>query len=289
MAKTHMWGIIWLASYPKSGNTWVRAFIANYSLNRDAPLPINELVKYTLGDGFLIHYERLVGKKLAAMSPREIAALRPKVHEWFGTSKGQTVFVKTHNLLGEAEGTPLITPSATAGAIYIVRNPLDVAVSFSHHYRISLDEAVDALSREGNVVPGTERALPQYLGSWTQHVRSWIEAPGLNPLILRYEDLSKRPEESFGAITRFLNLPPEPERLAKAIRFSSFEELSSQEQAAGFDELPKGAPAAFFRAGRIGAWRDALSDDQVARLVDANRPVMTRFSYLAPDGALMED
>ena len=143
MTERRLWGIIWLASYPKSGNTWLRAFLANYLQDRPAPVPINELVQFSLRDGFLIHHERLIGRPAAELSMAELARLRPKVHEHFATAKGQTVFVKTHNLVGEAEGTALITPAATAGAIYILRNPLDLAVSYAHHYRVSLDRAVE--------------------------------------------------------------------------------------------------------------------------------------------------
>lgn len=277
-------GIIWLASYPKSGNTWVRAFLANYMVNPDAPLPINELVGYALGDGFLIHYERVSGKKAEALSPQEIARLRPKVHEWFATSKRQTVFVKTHNLIGEVDGSPLITPQVTAGAVYVLRNPLDVAVSYAHHYRVDLDEAAAALGRPNHAAPGGPRVLPQYLGSWSQHVRTWTEAPGLRPLVLRYEDLQEDPEKCFGLLAAFLRWPPEPERLKRAIRFSGFDELAKQEAKGDFRERPAGATSRFFRRGRAGTWREALNDRQVARIVESNRAVMARFGYLAADG-----
>ncbi len=279
-----MFGIIWLASYPKSGNTWLRAFLANYMKNQTSALPINELVGYALGDGFLIHYERLTGKPAEELTAAEINRLRPKVHEWFATAKGQTVFVKTHNFVGRVEDSALITPSATAGAIYVLRNPLDVAVSYAHHFRTTMDEAVEALCRKDHIVAGGPRVLPQYLGSWWQHVRSWTEAPGLKPHVMRYEDMLNAPEAAFGALAAFLKWPPEPERLQRAVRFSSFRELSGQEKSGAFKELPAGATSAFFRQGRAGIWRDALSDAQVERLVAANGEVMQRFGYLTPEG-----
>ena len=113
---------------------------------------------------------------------------------------------------------------------------------------------------------------------------SWTRAPGLEPLVLRYEDLLNRPNEAFGAVARFLKLADEPERLDKAIRFSAFDELAGQERAETFGELPMGAPGAFFRAGKADTWREVLSPAQVERLVEANRDVMAQFGYLDSDG-----
>ena len=110
-----MGGIIWLASYPKSGNTWVRTFLHNLLLNADRPADLNELSKFTIGDGNKGWYEQVTGKPFASFSPEEIAALIPKVHRAYALSRTDSVFVKTHNMFGKIHDVPLITPEYTAG------------------------------------------------------------------------------------------------------------------------------------------------------------------------------
>jgi hypothetical protein len=277
-------GIIWLASYPKSGNTWVRAFLANLLSNPKAPLPINDLPDYILGDNLLRHYEQYSGKKAEELTPEDVVKLRPKVHDWFAASRRDDVFVKTHNALLIVEGAPLITPSATAGAIYVVRNPLDVAVSFAHHYQVTYERAVESLCDENYYLPASSGQLPQYLSSWSRHLRSWTKAPGLTLHLMRYEDMTKAPVKAFGKLVKFLGLPKDPARLRKAIKFSSFRELARQEKRTAFVEARPDGKTPFFRAGQSGSWRGALTDDQVAALIDVHREAMVELGYLTRDG-----
>ena len=280
-----MSGIIWLASYPKSGNTWLRAFLANLFENGARPVAINDQPRYAFGDNNLLHYRDLTGRDPASLTPQDIAALRPRVHEWFARSQEHEVFVKTHNAMLRVEDAPLITPSATAGAIYVVRNPFDLAVSFSHHYRLPLQKAVDGLCDENFVLLAAENHATQYLGSWATHVRSWQSAPGLTQHRLRFEDMVRRPMETFGAVAEFLGFLPDEARLRRAIAFSRFEELAGQERAGGFVEA-RGDGLAFFRQGRIGVWRDVLSDAQVRQLTDALGPVLVDLGYATAEGRL---
>jgi len=279
-------GILWLSSYPKSGNTWLRAYLANFFRDPPRPLPINELPNYALGDNFLIHYEQLSGKKAEELTPEEIAALRPKVHDWFARSRADTVLVKTHNACVLADGQPLITPSATAGAIYVIRNPLDVAVSFASHYQVTHERAVELLCDESHMLPAVTGQPAQALLSWSGHVRSWIKAPGMRLHVMRYEDMQEKPVKTFAGLSRFLGLPEDKDRVKRAIKFSSFREMKKQEDAGGFTEARPDGKAKFFRQGKAGAWRGALSDEQIARLISAHGEIMTEFGYLSRDGKL---
>jgi hypothetical protein len=279
-----MSGIIWLASCPKSGNTWLRAFLANYFRDLARPIPIDQLPNYAVGDNFLIHYAQISGRPIEELTDEAILALRPQVHRWFATARGETVFVKTHSLVGKVGDLPLITPEVTAGAIYVLRHPFDIAVSWSHHYQTTLDQAVDALCRADHYLPRTDKLFVQYLGSWAHHVHSWTTAPGLTRHILRYEDLHTRPARMFAGLIQFLGLPLERDRLEKAIQFSSFGELARQERTNGFVEARPDGKTRFFRSGRSGQGAVVLSDSQRERLLAALGPVMERFGYRA-DGS----
>ena len=279
-----MGGILWLSSYPKSGNTWLRAYLANLFRNPEKPIPINELPNFALGDNFLVHYEKFSGKKAEDLSPEEIASLRPRVHEWFATFQSDTVLVKTHNACVVADGQPLITPSATAGAIYVIRNPFDIALSFANHYQVPIQRAVDLLCDDAYFLPAIPGQLEQVLLSWSGHVESWTRTPFKRLHVMRYEDMVAKPFNTFGALSKFFGLPHEPERIKKAIKFSSFRELKSQEDKAGFVEARPDGETRFFRAGKAGGWRKVLTEAQVAQMIEAHCKVMTEHGYLTENG-----
>ena len=206
------------------------------------------------------------------------------MHEWIAHSSPDTVLVKTHSACVLADGVALITPGATAGAVYVIRNPLDVVLSFANHYQATLDRAIEHLCDERYILPPVPGQLEQVLTSWSTHVRSWTRAKGMNLHVMRYEDMKSKPDKAFAALSRFLGLPVEKQRIARAIRFSSFEEMKRQEDAGGFVEARPDGKAKFFREGKAGGWREALSEDQIKRIIDAHREVMTEFGYLDARG-----
>lgn len=273
-------GILWLASYPKSGNTWLRSFLANYLSNAKEAVAINDLPKHILGDNLRQHYLQFSGLKDEALDGAKIAELRPRVHQWMALSHGHDIFVKTHNAVALADGVPLITPNATAGAFYIIRNPFDVAVSFASHYQIEIPRAVESLCQDDYRLPEQGGILEQYLGDWGQHVTSWTTATGMTRLVLRYEDLQAKPLKAFGEVINFLGLPKDMERLKRAVRFASFKTLKRQEEEKRFIEARPDGAAPFFRDGTSGGWRQVMSDDDRDRLIDRFAPLLRQHGYL---------
>ena len=281
-----MSGILWLASYPKSGNTWLRAFLANLLANRPEPVDINALPQFGWGDAKAELYEKVAGKPLSAMDDAELHRLRPQVHRIMATMRGETLMSKTHNAFVTIDGVSMITPEVTAGAIYVVRNPLDVAISYAHHFGLDIDAAIEAMAFEDNHITTMNGFVWQGLGSWRLHVKSWVEAKSINLHLLRYEDMVAKPKKAFGGVVKFLGLPAPPNRIAQAIKFSSFKVMAEQEKSKGFVERSANNDR-FFRSGRSGGWRSVLSKDQVARVIEAQRDVMIEMRYLRKDGKLL--
>ena len=274
-----MSNILWLASYPKSGNTWVRAFLANLVANGSGPLPLAELSNYCKDEALPDLYTSIAGQPSTELDAAGLCALRPQVHARIAASQPGTVLVKTHNLNGSFEGHALQNPDVSAGAVYVVRNPLDVAVSMTYHFGLSLDEAIERLGSEEIATQNDELFVTQILGSWSTHVASWTDTADPAILVVRYEDMLEKPIKAFGKIAGVAGLGNDRKRLQRAIKYSSFQNLSRLERRDGFSEVSDKTKR-FFRKGRTNQWREVLDRDQVSRIVDAHREQMARFKYI---------
>ena len=271
--------LVWLASYPKSGNTWLRAFLANYFIDASEPIPINEMQKISFGDSSAPAYAELGRCDPKRLGPAQIAALRERHLERISLN-GQTNFVKTHNAHIRITGRWLIPARLTRAAVYLIRDPRDLVLSYADHFALDPAAAAAAIASARNRVPTNSRTVMQFLGNWSSHVKSWTRTRDFPVLVLRYEDLLTDPEACFERMLRLIGAPVDPLVLAQATRFSSFEALAAQEQAAGFRE--KGATQArFFRRGASGQWRDGLAGDIVERITADHGAVMKRHGYLA--------
>ena len=270
--------ILWLASFPKSGNTWLRAFLANYLADQPDPVRLEALRSFGYSDAHVWPYETVAGKPKTGLSEAEIVRLRPRVHQYFADSRAEHVLVKTHFAMARSGAVDTITQQATYGAIYVVRNPWDVSLSYADHYGTSIEDAVTALAQPSLSIRPNANNIRQYLGSWSDHVASWHSAPWLKRLTIRYEDMSDAPAETFAQVVRFMGLPLERQRLDRAIGFASFRTLQDQEAQEGFAEKSRHADR-FFRSGKVGGWQDELPPDLARRIARDHGPVLQRLGY----------
>jgi len=269
---------MWLASYPKSGNTWMRVFLENLFRNEAQPININDFKVARYGDAEPAMYAHFAGRAYEELSEDDILELRRVSQDWLA-NRPETSFVKTHSCVGDFNGKPLIYLNNTAGAIYVVRNVFDVVVSAHRHFGATLQEAVDGVCRESMHTPTGSQATFQILNTWSNHYRSWTSVPGFEPLVVRYEDLVKKPLKTFSKVVKYLNLPSGPDRIKRAIKFSSIGELQKQEQSAGFKERPEAAEK-FFHSGETGGFRKHLTTAQIDQLTEAHQDVLKELGYL---------
>lgn len=271
--------IIWLASYPKSGNTWTRAFLHNLLLKPDKPVYINDLDTFCVGESGTAYFKLFLETPRETWTEDDVARARPLVHAKLTEASVDNVFVKTHCALAKDHGHPTVNLEVTAGAIYIVRNPLDVVLSAAHHNGLSVAQSIRLMAKPDARSKTNDKHVHEFRGSWSQHVASWTAQAHPTLHVMRYEDMLAKPRDAFGGLVRFLGLNPPEARIQNAINMSSFEVLREQEKRWGFREKSEHADA-FFRSGRSEQWKDKLTRDQIALMVSAHRQQMARFGYV---------
>lgn len=293
---------VWLASYPKSGNTWFRALLTGYL--RGEPPAINDLVGESLATREV--FNEYVGLDSSELSPSELLRQRVVLHRLLAKALRQPAFQKVHeaflpvasNAAGEGGTGWLFQRAVSAAAIYMVRNPLDIAVSYAHHRNKPVQDAIawmnDSDATEGRLAGGIYPALPAPMCTWRQHVHGWLDQREIPAHLIRYEDLAADPTATFHAALAFLDrhcpaLVERPDRdaaVAAAVADAAFDRLQAQEAAEGFAAKQPTAKS-FFRAGVVGNWRSLLTASQVAEIVAAHAPAMERLGYLAEAEAFL--
>jgi len=265
--------IVWIASYPKSGNTWVRMFLSAYL--GDGTVDINK-PRFCIGDLQHYFYHTVSPKPLTELTMTEQVFLRPASLMHLTTAIIQKpVFVKTHHANVTADGIPLIQPEYTQRGVYVVRDPRDVAVSYSHHFGVSIPKAIKALGSDTNVVGDP---LYHVVASWSTHVKSWATEDKFSVGVMRYEDIAKDPVKRFGRMLGFLEIDRLDDHLERSVNACRFSALKKQERKKGFEENP--SKSDFFRVGRPGGWKDVLTDKQEKKIKRDHGEMMERFGYV---------
>lgn len=270
--------IIWLASYPKSGNTWMRAFLHNLFRDPNEAYDINKITDLSISDSSIDWYRAQDKRDWTEWSAVDVARMRRGAQLAMCRLKPDDVFVKTHNASVVFLGYPMMHQDLTAGAIYIVRNPLDVCISLSHHYGTDLDTTIEILADPSIGSKTNDKIVYEVHKSWSIHVDSWTNPPRPGLAVLRYEDMLNNPIKAFGGLSQFLGLNPPRKRLERAIERASFKTLRRQEDEQGFKEKSPFAQK-FFRDGRAGQWRELLTPAQIDKVASAHKEQMQRFGY----------
>jgi len=266
----------------------MRAFLTNFLTPDDKPADINALGVGLNASGREI-FDEALGIESSDMTADEIERHRPAAYrQMAAAASADKLFFKIHDAYKyTSRGESTIPADVTWGAIYLVRNPLDVAVSAAHHFSQTLDEAIRSMADDTRALAADPSRLRPYLTqrylSWSRHVLSWLDQREIAIHLMRYEDMCRHPLETFTTAIEFLGMTGGVDRVRRAITFSSFQSLREQEQIHGFRGRPSGA-GSFFRNGRPGGWREVLSDVQAGRIIHDHRHMMQRLGYLSEIG-----
>lgn len=273
--------LVLIASYPKSGNTWTR--IVFERLVRGPNTPLNELTDSFHGIARRMLFDEIAPVNAADLLEEEVEDFTPGVFRELISDIDGRAFVKVHESAHRTRSGEWLYPTDCVSAVvYLVRHPYDVAVSSSHHFAIPLDTAVEAMSNDRTLARAFTRlpeSLPQYFGSWSENVTSWLDNPAYPVVLARYEDLRAEPVGQFRRLAEAVGLAVTDEGVKAVVEASRFERLQAEERAEGFRERSPRGDAAFFREGRTGSWKGVLDVTLRERIARDHGAVMERLGY----------
>ena len=282
--------IIWLASYPKSGNTWFRAFLSNLFADKDNPVDINNLAGGPIASCRSL-FEDYSCLSSTDLNFDEVDNLRPAVYREFAAELNKKRFLKTHDAYTFLQsGEAMFPTDVTFCAVYLIRNPFDVAVSFAHHSVTTTDKMVETMGQDNFAFCSKNfkyhNQLRQKLLSWSNHVRSWTEQGNIPLIVLRYEDMKDDAVREFTRAIRFCEIDYSDDDIRKAAEQCDFDILKKQEEEKGFREKnPKSQ--SFFREGKKGNWRSKFNEEMINKIIYDHREVMIKYGYLNDENEIL--
>ena len=277
--------IIWLASYPKSGNTWVRLFLEALLFYKNEELNINKtnIRQFPLRKDFN-------DLNINIDNVKEFATNCLISQEKINLDNKLKIF-KTHNAFWKSGNHSFTNEENTKGVIYIVRDPRNVITSLKNHFSIrDYNEALKLIINEkmiiGSNVKKREFDLPTVTSSWSNHFKSWKKMKK-NYLLIKYEELLKNPSIEFMKISNYVEknykLNFEKNQVIKAIEKCNFEKLTNQEEREGFQEAANdknGGKKKFFYLGPKNNWQSLLDKKIIDQLEFTFKEEMTELGYL---------
>ena len=277
--------IIWIASYPKSGNTYLRSFLASYYYSEDGNFNFDQLLK--------IH--QFPNIKFSNFEPKtkKEASKNWMFNQNAFFNKDKLNLVKTHNCLYPYEGNDFTSKNQTSGAIYIVRDPRNLITSLTHHYVIDYKEAIEKMTDENCSL--LEKSYDMdfsnftYLNSWSDHYNSWKNSSDFKTLFIKYEDLEKNKKEIFIKMINFINEITKnnekinEKKLFNSIRTTNFSTLKNKELNEGFEESVysknTGKKIKFFNLGFNNRWQKILPEDIKKKLNEIFKKNLDELNY----------
>ena len=259
--------IIWLSSYPKSGNTYIRSFLSAYYFSKDGNFNFNLLLNINQFPG--IHFSK--NKMDSKLEASKNWILNQNIY----FDKNKLKILKTHNSLTPYEQNKFTSKDQTLGAIYICRDPRNVITSLKNHYSMDYDKALNFMLNDSSSL--TQNSIDKdfsnftFLGSWSNHYKSWKRNKIFPTMFIKYEDLQENKYEIFKEIIFFINKLSkktdliDEKKLLNSINSTNFINLKNMEQSKGFEESiiskKTGKKIRFFNMGFNNRWQKILPDE----------------------------
>ena len=278
--------IIWLASYPKSGNTWVRSLLSAYYYTEDGKFNFNLLdkIKQFPSKDFL---------------KKEIKSVDEAAENWLIAqskikAKNKVCFLKTHNVFGAYKGINFTTSEFSLGAIYIVRDPRNVLSSLMNHYSLNEDEALSMINsvyrdlRDENNLE--DYSNYSFISSWANNFKSWKLTKDIETLFIKYEDLEENRFNTFKRIIKFTNKLMNKDskinfnKLKNSIESTEFDILKKKEETEGFKEAifskKEGKVKNFFNLGSKNNYKKLIRSQTSKTIKKFFKKEMKELGYI---------
>ena len=278
--------IIWLASYPKSGNTLLRSILSSYFYSNDGIFTFENLEKISQ----FPQTSHLMSIGVDVDNEKEVFKNFINAQNFINQEKEKVKFFKTHSSLCKMYESNFTDLKNTLGAIYIVRDPRNVVTSLAHHYNLSIDQATDVMIDKNRLMDKTPKNCRVFLGSWNFNFNSWKNLKDQNKyLLIKYEDLINKKKTISLKIFKYLDLLGlksnlDMTRLNKAIKTTEFENMKKKEENETFYEAvidsKTGKRKNFFNLGPKNNWRQLLDEKNKNKIEKNFEKEMLELGYL---------
>ncbi len=284
--------IFWIASYPKSGNTWLRALISSYYYSKNG----------TFNDALLKKIDQFPTKKYFNDFNYDQSVIGDTCKFWIQAqekiNKDNTLrFFKTHNAFGKLNNNDFTNSKNSIGCLYVVRDPRNVITSVKNHYELDNNQAIKWITNEKQFLYNTYKVKEsgysdfQFISSWKLNYKSWIVQKKIPVKLIKYEDLLNQTYSVFIDIISFINKITNTNgkinkiKIKEILRSTTFEKLKKNEQDKGFSEAiisnkNKNKKITFFNLGPENDWKKILNKDTREKLEEIFKKELVELSYL---------
>jgi|ETNmetMinimDraft_28_1059901.scaffolds.fasta_scaffold71326_1 hypothetical protein len=271
--------IIWIASYPKSGNTWIRSLLSSYLFSDNGKFNFK----------LLKNIEQFSSKNLSLKFQKNLSYQTRISKNWIPSQKiinqdNKIRFFKTHNAMCAINGNKFTDKFNTLAAIYVVRDPRNLITSLANHYELNLDETFSFLTNKRKIIFPINRGAEKkdikenedfnFLGDWSDHYQSWKNINFCPIKIIKYEDLLTDVQKVFVStldfLSKFLKIKFDKKKINTSLISTSFQNLSQMEKNEGFQEsvtsFKTDKKIKFFNLGKKNNWKNLL-DPQIEKKI----------------------